>query len=154
VGNMFTGSTKSIECAQREAGEAKRKAEKEAKERAGREAKEKAEQAAREITRREAKEREEAEKVIALASMVASAGGSTVGKDDRPRKISTLLQKERKSEWVGTCDLNSTEKEASGLPPMLTSSGPGGPSTGPVTSGCLGRTPRPAPPRSWSSALH
>jgi hypothetical protein len=97
------------------------------KERVEKEEREKAEREAKEKADHEAKEREEAEKAKTLASKTPSARGSTVGKNDRSRKTSTLSKKEQKNEWAGAWDFNSTEKEeSSGLLPILTSSGPGG----------------------------
>jgi hypothetical protein len=94
-------------------------------ERIEKEEKEKVEMEAKERVEREARERTEVE-TKALASKVPSARGSTIGKNDRSRKTSALSQKEQKNEWAGTWGSNSIEEESSGLPPILTSSSPGG----------------------------
>jgi hypothetical protein len=108
---------------------AKETAEREEKERLERiekEEKEEMQMEAKEMAEREARERVEVE-TKALASKIPSARDSPVWNGDRSGKTSTLSQKEQKIEWTGAWDSNSTKKEgSSGLPPILTSSGPGG----------------------------
>ena len=91
-----------------------------------REEKERAEREAEEKADREAKEREEKKKTP--ASKIPSAWGSTVGKNDRSRKTSSLSQKEQKNEWANTWDPNSADREKedhSGLFPLTTPAAPG-----------------------------
>jgi hypothetical protein len=127
-----------------------KKAEEEAKERADREARENAErvkaereameEAEREKERlekereakdkadREAKQREEEEKKF-TASKIPSPWGSTVGRNnDSSRKTSGFSQKGQKNEWGNSWDFGSAEKkdDSHGLPPIITSSVPGG----------------------------
>ena len=107
--------------------EMKERYEREVREKIEGEEKEKAEREAKEKADREAKEREEEEKKKVPASKIPFAWGSTVGKNDRPRKTSGLPQKEQKNEWASSWDFGSAEQdEHSGLPPIITSSVPGG----------------------------
>ena len=101
--------------------EAKKKAKREAKEKAKREEKERFEREERikredtEKTKKEAKEETERE--------TPSAWGSTVGKNDHPRKASGLSHQGQKSEGVTTCGLSSIEKgDPPDLPPVIASS--------------------------------
>ena len=90
---------------------------------------EKKEAEAREKAEREAREREEEERKKLSASRIPSAWGSTVGKNgDRSRKTSSISPKEQKNEWGSNWGFGSTEKkeESSNLPPIITSSVPGG----------------------------
>jgi len=121
--------------------EAREKAEREAKEREEREEVERLEREKERLEReeierlereeketadRETKGREEEERKKA-SSKTPSAWGSTVGRNDRSRKTSGLSQKEQKNEWANTWDFGPTGKgETSGLPPIITSSVPGG----------------------------
>jgi hypothetical protein len=116
------------EAGERAEKEAKEKREREEKEKLKREEKEKAERGAKEKTDREAKEREEEVKKNFPASRTPgpSAWGSIVGKNDRSRKTSDPSEKEQKNEWAIGRDSNSTKKEPSDLPPIITSSIPAG----------------------------
>ena len=111
---------------EKEEREEKEMYEREMKEKMEREEKEREEREAKEEADREAKETGE-EKNKVPASKIPSGWGSTVGKNDRSRKTSGLPQKEKKSEWAGSWDFGSAEQdEHSGLPPIITSSVPGG----------------------------
>ena len=96
------------------------KAKREERKRIEREAKE-----AEEKADREAKEGEDEEK-MKTASKIQPAWGAKNG--DRSRKTSALAQKEQKNEWGNTWGFGSSETkdESSGLPPLITSSVPGG----------------------------
>jgi len=150
---------------------AKRRAKKEAKEQAERDAKEKVEQEAKERTEREKerleregvereekekaereKEREEKKKVP--VSKIPSAWGSIFEKSDRSRNTSALSQKERKNEWAGAWDFGSTEKEPSVLPPIFTSSAPGGNFDGAGNSGFLAAGEKGSPGGTEEVKLH
>jgi len=97
------------------------------KERLEREEKERVEREEKEKAEREAKERGEEERKKVPVSKIPSAWGSTVGKSDCSKKTSALSQKERKNEWANGWDFGPTEKEEpSDLPPITTSSAPGG----------------------------
>ena len=97
------------------------------KERLEREEKERVEREEKEKAEREAKERGEEERNKVPVSKIPSAWGSTIGKSDCSKKTSALSQKERKNELANGCDFGPTQKEEpSDLPPITTSSAPGG----------------------------
>ena len=85
--------------------------------------KEQIEREEKEKADRKAKKREE-EKRKATASKIPSALGAKNG--DRSRETSALAQKEKKNEWADTWGSTETTDESPGLPPIITSSVPGG----------------------------
>ena len=118
--------------------EAKERADREAEENAKREERERAERAAererlerekdaKEKADREAKEREEEEKKLA-ASKNLSPWGSTAENihNDRSRKTSGLSQKAPENGWRSSWGFGSGKDESHDLPPIITSSVPGG----------------------------
>ena len=107
---------------EREERERKEREEREERERVERE-KEWIEREEKEKADREANEREE-EKRKATTSKIPSALGMKNG--DRSRKTSALAQKEKKNEWADTWGSTETTDESPGLPPIITSSIPGG----------------------------
>ena len=119
---------------EKEEREEKERVEREEREKIEREETEKAEREAKEKANCEAREREEEEKKIA-ASKIPSTWGPTVGENDRSR-TSGLSQKEQNTKWASSWDFGSAEQdEHSGLPPIITSSVPGGIFDGPGNLG-------------------